>query len=725
MTVTVDSWENPEIYPTQVNSPTNTIFTIPKDATLLIQAKSGNPTSSNWNIVNLAAPGNAGNVVFRAATSASYTDNGLTGGVSLANPPSWPNLVSMLFTNQAATINPQGYYNPTNGRWTPTVAGYYEVNFRYMFRNNSNTGTSGYVAIYKNGTFYAGAFDDTASFCCPEIGSLVYMNGTTDYLQVAANVNTGTSTLLNCDGAQEWDIALVNQQVIANTNTGNYRVPAAINSTIPALLLANVPPITDTVGNIYVITNTSSSAITLTAGNYTGYQLFPMFFTSGTSVTMPAGSVLELMSITPGSDYQVVTMSQPTVNGAVAFGGYCNFNAPANAQTTVTNYITNYNPQNYFNPTTGRFTPKTAGYYQINCVATGQAGGLVGAAIIKNGSITASPWCYNDTGGGNFSSATPSCVVYMNGTTDYLEIRVAPGTTGKIILTVFDGYLTCQTNTQVVGTTAAARASLAASQAVPQNVVTKVALAAAQYDPLSWFVPASNRFVPNIPGYYQLNAAAVWQLTTEFNRSISIRKNGVAISVSDTFTAGGTMQISDIVYMNGTTDYLEIYVFQASAAAVNLEPNNAYTFFDVSLVGANQAVPAVKDTTAVSIIGPAATPGNNADYCVIQLDNLKVWFRQIGGANFMASTVTGSDTYLIDYDVILWGGGAGWNTYPNASSGTATLTTTATNMANSGNAGRFVFIFREVGGAGRVYRATYTINFSYIRSSILLERVVS
>ena len=630
----------------------------------------------------------------------------------------------MWTAQSCAAINPQGWYNPTNGRWTPTVAGYYEVNLRWMFRNSGMVyPTTGYVGIFKNGAMYCSAFDDGASFCCPEIGTLVYMNGTTDYLQTAVSMNTGATVQLNSPGAQEWDISLVNQQQITNTNTGNYRISASGNNDIPTLLSSNVPVITDVANNIYVITNSSSSAITLTAGNYTGYELFGAFFTSATSVTMPAGSVLELMSITPGTDYQVVTMSQPTVNGAVAFGGYCSFSAPANAQTTVTNYVTNYNPQNYFNPATGRFTPKTAGYYQINCVASGQAGGFVGAAIIKNGSITASPWCYNDTGGGNFSSVTPSCVTYMNGSTDYLQVQVAPGATGKTILVVFDGYLSCQTNTQVVGTTASARIYQLASQAIATGTMTKVSFGAATFDPQSWASLSNSRITPTIPGYYQVNAHLECSLTVLSAITCNIFKNGGNVSRNFAGPAGQTgfnaTSVSDVIYMNGTTDYLEVYFEQGTGVSANIAANQATNFFSVELVGANQAVPAVTPTRMAITTGT----GSAGDYCVTQLDNIKAWFRGNAGTQLFISTVAGTQTIFIDTTVNNYGGGAGFDSWPSATNTPQTLTTTGTGMWSTSSAGRWEMNIRSTDGSGRVWKITYTISHGYVNSYVMIERL--
>jgi hypothetical protein len=86
----------------------------------------------------------------------------------------------------------------TNYRFTPTVAGYYQVN------GSGSFGTTGaaelIVAIYKNGSIYSrgtdtnmasGTFGDSV-VCYNEI---IYMNGSSDYIElyglVSANPRTG------------------------------------------------------------------------------------------------------------------------------------------------------------------------------------------------------------------------------------------------------------------------------------------------------------------------------------------------------------------------------------------------------------------------------------------------------------------------------------------------------------------------------------------------------
>jgi hypothetical protein len=77
------------------------------------------------------------------------------------------------------------YDNTTNYRFTPTVEGYYQVNFRVRPKGTSSTVRLG--ALYKNGSIasYANVSrESTSSDMGVNGGDIIYMNGSTDYIEV-------------------------------------------------------------------------------------------------------------------------------------------------------------------------------------------------------------------------------------------------------------------------------------------------------------------------------------------------------------------------------------------------------------------------------------------------------------------------------------------------------------------------------------------------------------
>lgn len=89
-------------------------------------------------------------------------------------------------------------YDTTNYRFTPTVAGYYQVNGSIRLSANANTITQTVVSILKNGVGVGSSPVDNvattvvSSYLARNINTLIYMNGSTDYIELYGSI-TGTS----------------------------------------------------------------------------------------------------------------------------------------------------------------------------------------------------------------------------------------------------------------------------------------------------------------------------------------------------------------------------------------------------------------------------------------------------------------------------------------------------------------------------------------------------
>ena len=99
-----------------------------------------------------------------------------------------------------------------------------------------------------------------------------------------------------------------------------------------------------------------------------------------------------------------------------------------------------------------------------------------------------------------------------------------------------------------------------ATTSVAANAFTKVNFQVEEFDTANCF--ASSRFTANIAGYYLIGGATN---ITNFV-TISIFKNGSeykrGVQSANVGMYGGS--VNGIVYMNGSTDYVEIYVYQSS-----------------------------------------------------------------------------------------------------------------------------------------------------------------
>lgn len=135
-----------------------------------------------------------------------------------------------------------------------------------------------------------------------------------------------------------------------------------------------------------------------------------------------------------------------------------------------------------------------------------------------------------------------------------------------------------------------------ASQTLTSGTWTKVQFnqksgTANLFDTAGYFDATTNyRYTPLIAGYYQINAAVSGALVTNTGIwTIAIYKNNSAIvsgsQAANNVTNGQDSYCGSIVYFNGSTDYIEIYVIQTSGLSISTS-NGIGTFFNGSLVRA-------------------------------------------------------------------------------------------------------------------------------------------
>jgi hypothetical protein len=131
----------------------------------------------------------------------------------------------------------------------------------------------------------------------------------------------------------------------------------------------------------------------------------------------------------------------PSVTGtAMVSGNMPAFSAYQNSAQTFTTGAFNklqidteeFDTANCFNTGNYRFTPNVAGYYQVNAVYNLGGSGTTLAVIFKNGS--AFKYGVNSTGSSPYGNSV-SCLMYMNGTTDYIEFYGYTNGTGYQIQT--------------------------------------------------------------------------------------------------------------------------------------------------------------------------------------------------------------------------------------------------------------------------------------------------
>jgi hypothetical protein len=124
---------------------------------------------------------------------------------------------------------------------------------------------------------------------------------------------------------------------------------------------------------------------------------------------------------------------------------------------------------------------------------------------------------------------------------------------------------------------------------IPNSTWTKVTFTTERFDTNNNY--DSSRFTPTVAGYYQINARLTSATTnTSYILIVGMFVNGnnylQGIAIAGNPNYYPTSSVSGLVYLNGTTDYVEIYSFGIQSGTYSLFAASVNTTFDGHLVRA-------------------------------------------------------------------------------------------------------------------------------------------
>jgi phage-related tail fiber protein len=210
-------------------------------------------------------------------------------------------------------------------------------------------------------------------------------------------------------------------------------------------------------------------------------------------------------------------------------------------------------------------------------------GGTTGQILAKATSADMDfAWVTNDVG--DITAITASSPLTGGGTSGDVTVGILDATTsnkGAVQLSTS----TSSTSTSLAATASAVKAAFdlaneggpafrayraTSNQSFSQSTWTKIQLNAESYDTANCFDSTTNyRFTPTKAGYYQFNGAPWNERSGSGLLYAGIWKNGAeaALTAVNTSTTTQALMSSDVIYMNGTTDYVELYIYDQAATS--------------------------------------------------------------------------------------------------------------------------------------------------------------
>jgi hypothetical protein len=104
------------------------------------------------------------------------------------------------------------------------------------------------------------------------------------------------------------------------------------------------------------------------------------------------------------------------------------------------------------------------------------------------------------------------------------------------------------------------------------------------WDTASCWNNTNKRFIPNVAGYYYFNTGlAIASIGTGENLGLVFFKNGTRIRYTSYFNNGGSNDVylnaSCVIYMNGSTDYVEVYFSNNSGSNMDIRGEQYASWF--------------------------------------------------------------------------------------------------------------------------------------------------
>ena len=151
-----------------------------------------------------------------------------------------------------------------------------------------------------------------------------------------------------------------------------------------------------------------------------------------------------------------------------------------------------------------------------------------------------------------------------------------PATTGTAVVTGSTATVSqSMLAANVAGNGPAFSAYQSSAQTISAATTTKVQFQTKVFDTNINFDNSANyRFTPTVAGYYQV-VSNIYVGNTAQASQLSVYKNGTIYQSSPYFVSNG-VGVSGLVFLNGSTDYIEIYAYLLTGGTLSANSYNTY-----------------------------------------------------------------------------------------------------------------------------------------------------
>ena len=178
--------------------------------------------------------------------------------------------------------------------------------------------------------------------------------------------------------------------------------------------------------------------------------------------------------------------------------------------------------------------------------------------------------------------------IIVSGDTSGAITIAAPAVSGTNTLTLPASTGTVALTSQLPVAGPAFSAYGTALQSASNATFTKIAYNTEEFDTASYYDSTTNyRFTPLIAGYYQFNATIGSSNAVTGFVGLSFYKNGSRFKDGTFGTNGNNGPIcsgSALIYLNGSTDYVEVFGYQNSGTSLNIGSASASFAFSGALI---------------------------------------------------------------------------------------------------------------------------------------------